>query len=55
MVGFLLQSERPAWAQGPPAGPNSDPAYQALRNLTLGNEAYTVTNFALKRDAGHFI
>jgi hypothetical protein len=54
MVGFLLLSEQPALAQGPPAGPNSDPAYQALRNLTLGNEAYTVTNVALKRDAGTF-
>jgi hypothetical protein len=34
--------------------PNSDPTYQALRNLTLGNEAVSVANFELKRDAGTF-
>lgn len=39
----------------PPApGPNSDPTYQALRNLTLGSESVTVSNFDLKRDAGTF-
>jgi hypothetical protein len=36
------------------AGPNSDPTYQALRNLTLSGEAVTVTNFDLKRDAATF-
>ncbi len=36
------------------AVPNSDPTYQQLRNLTLGGEAVTVTNFDLKRDAGTF-
>ncbi len=36
------------------AGPNSDPNYVALRNITLGNEAVSVTNFDLKRDAGTF-
>ncbi|MDX6456259.1 MAG: hypothetical protein QOD48_2366, partial [Gaiellaceae bacterium] len=35
-------------------GPNSDPTYQALRNLTLGSEAATVNNLDLKRDAGTF-
>src|SRR5579863_3287772 len=34
--------------------PNSDPTYQALRNLTLSGEAVTVTTFDLKRDAGTF-
>jgi hypothetical protein len=33
---------------------NSDPAYVALRNLSLGSEAVSVTNFELKRDAGTF-
>jgi hypothetical protein len=33
---------------------NSDPAYVALRNLGLGSEAVSVTNFELKRDAGTF-
>ena len=37
-----------------PAGPNADPTYQALRNLTLGGEAVAVTNLELKRDAGTF-
>lgn len=36
------------------AGPNSDPNYAALRNITLGSEAVSVTNFDLKRDAGTF-
>jgi hypothetical protein len=36
------------------SGPNSDPNYVALRNLTLGSEAVSVTNFELKRDAGTF-
>src|SRR6266581_8170087 len=35
-------------------GPNSDPNYVALRNITLGGEAISVTNFDLKRDAGTF-
>jgi peptidase M1-like protein len=39
---------------GAQSGPNSDPNYVALRNLTLGSEAVSVTNFDLKRDAGTF-
>jgi hypothetical protein len=38
----------------PPAGPNSDPTYQALRNSTLSGEAISVTNLELMRDAGTF-
>jgi hypothetical protein len=51
----LLLAAVPAAAQNtaPPA-PNSDPTYQALRNLTLGGEAVSVSNFDLKRDAGTF-
>jgi hypothetical protein len=41
-------------ADAPPVGPNSDPTYQQLRNLTLSGEAVSVTNFDLKRDAGTF-
>jgi hypothetical protein len=41
-------------ADNPPSGPNSDPTYQQLRNLTLGGEAVSVTNFELKREAGTF-
>jgi hypothetical protein len=35
--------------------PNSDATYQALRNITLGGEAMTVTDLKLKRDAGVFV
>ena len=38
----------------PRLGPNSDPTYQALRNLTLGGEAVSVSNLDLKREAGTF-
>ena len=38
----------------PAAGPNSDPAYQALRNVGLSGEAVSVNNVELKRDAGIF-
>jgi hypothetical protein len=36
------------------AGANSDGTYVALRNLGLGSEAVSVSNFDLKRDAGTF-
>lgn len=57
-----LSTAAPAYAQNAPApaptaappGHNSDPAYEALRNLTLGSEAVSVANFDLKRDAGIF-
>jgi hypothetical protein len=50
-----LLSVAPAYGQtAAPAGPNSDPTYQALRNLSLGGEAVSVSNFDLKRDAGTF-
>ncbi len=42
-----------SFSQTPP-GPNSDPTYQALRNVALSGEAVNVTNFELKRDAGNF-
>jgi hypothetical protein len=35
-------------------GPNSDPVYQQLRNVSLGSEAVTVKNLELKRDAVTF-
>jgi len=43
-----------AYAQTAAPGPNSDPTYQALRNLTLSGEAVSVSNFELVRDAGKF-
>ncbi len=36
------------------ASPNSDPTYQQLRNIALGTESVSVTNFDLKRDAATF-
>jgi hypothetical protein len=52
---ILLASFLPLYAaDNPVAGPNSDPTYQQLRNLTLSGEAVSVTNFVLKRDAGTF-
>ncbi len=38
----------------PAAGPNSDPTYQALRNVGLSGEAVRVDNVELKREAGTF-
>ncbi len=43
-----------ASAQNAATGPNSNPTYQALRNLTLGSESVGVNNLELKRDAGTF-
>jgi hypothetical protein len=37
-----------------PSTPNSDATYQQLRNIALSNEAVTVSNLDLKRDAGTF-
>jgi Peptidase family M1 domain len=43
-------------AQSTPAraGPNSDPVYRQLRNITVGTESVSVANFVLKRDAATF-
>jgi len=51
----LLASLSPLYAaDSPRVGPNSDPTYQQLRNLTPGGEAVSLSNFTLKRDAGTF-
>jgi Peptidase family M1 domain len=54
VVGSWLVVVPAAGQSSPAPTPNSDPTYQALRNLTLSGEAVTVTNFDLKRDAGTF-
>jgi hypothetical protein len=51
---LALFSTYVAPAQSVAPGPNSDPTYQALRNLTLSSEAVSVNNFELTRDAGKF-
>jgi hypothetical protein len=53
LVALVLVGQA-ASAQDAAPGANSDPTYQALRNLTLGGEAVSVTNLDLKRDAGTF-
>jgi len=37
-----------------PPAPNSDPTYQQLRNLSLGSEAVSVSNFTLHVTPPHF-
>ena len=52
-VVCLLSSAVPAQTI-PPVGPNSDPAYQQLRNIGLSGEAVSVNNLVLKKDAATF-
>jgi Peptidase family M1 domain len=54
VAAILLASSSLYAADNATPGPNSDPTYQQLRNLTLGSEAVSVSNFDLKRDAGTF-
>ncbi len=54
-VVSLFAASSISYAQtAPAAGPNSDPVYQQLRNIGLGGESVTVSNFDLKRDAATF-
>ena len=50
---FIFLGGIAACVENAPA-PNSDPTYQALRNLTLSGESVSVNNLELKRDAGTF-
>ena len=50
-AGFAVLS---AYGQAAAPAPNSDPTYQALRNLALGTDAVSVSNLELKREAGTF-
>jgi hypothetical protein len=54
LIVLTLSPEAAMRAQNPAPAANSDPAYQALRNLTLSGEAVGVSNIELKRDAGTF-
>ncbi len=54
LVSSLFLINPLAQAQNAAPGPNSDPTYQALRNLTLSSEGVAVNNLVLKRDAGTF-
>jgi hypothetical protein len=53
LLTLVLLAGHGAYAQNE-AKANSDATYQALRNLTLGSEAVSVSNLELKRDAGTF-
>src|SRR5580704_15772129 len=54
VVGLFLAAFPAAAQNSTPAGPNSDPTYQSLRNVTLNGESVGVNNFDLKRDAAIF-
>jgi hypothetical protein len=54
MIATLVAVAPVAAQNAQPMSPNSDATYQALRNLTLGGEAVSVSNFDLKRDVGTF-
>src|SRR5947207_8659626 len=51
---FLFVGSIALFAADIPAGRNSDPTYQQLRNLTLGSESVGVSNVSLHRDAATF-
>ncbi len=53
-LGWLVAAVHAADQSAAPPAANSDPTYQALRNLTLSGESVSVNNFDLKRDAGTF-
>ena len=53
-IGINCYAQTSAPRVGAETAANSDPAYIALRNMSLGAEAISVTNFDLKRDAGTF-
>jgi hypothetical protein len=54
VCAFLLAAPFAAAQNAAPAGPNSDPVYQQIRNITLASDAYTIENIDLKRDAATF-
>ena len=54
VVGLFLAAFPAAAQNASPAGPNSDPTYLALRNLTLSGESLSISNFDLKRDVAIF-
>jgi hypothetical protein len=54
LLAIILVSNAARAQNAVAPGPNSDPTYQALRNLTLGSEAVSVSNLELKREAGTF-
>ena len=53
-IGISCYAQTSAPNAGAQSVANADPTYTALRNLSLGGEAVSVTNYDLKRDAGTF-
>ncbi|HWR15875.1 MAG TPA: M1 family aminopeptidase [Terriglobales bacterium] len=51
---FLLLFANVCLADKPVENGNSDPVYRQLRDIGVGSEGVTVTNFVLKRDAATF-
>jgi Peptidase family M1 domain len=54
IVALLFAAVSACAQNAAPPGPNSDPTYQALRNIALGSESVSVSNLELRRDAGTF-
>jgi hypothetical protein len=54
VIPFIALSLSVAFAQPSPT-PNSDAAYQQLRNISLSGEAVAVSNLTLQRDAGKLL
>jgi len=51
---FVILILANAFAQNAAPAANSDPTYQALRNIGVSSEAVSVSNLTLKREAGTF-
>jgi Peptidase family M1 domain len=54
LAALVLAAPFAAGQNVPAPGPNSDPTYQQLRNITLGTESIAVESLDLKRDAATF-
>jgi hypothetical protein len=44
----------PSRAEQPASGANTDATYRQLRDISIGSEAISVSNFTLERDAAKF-
>jgi Peptidase family M1 domain len=53
LVAVLLFAPRSVFAQAAPS-PDASATYSALRNLALGSESVSISNYDLKRDAATF-
>jgi hypothetical protein len=54
LAALVLAAPFAAGQNAAAPGPNSDPTYQQLRNISLGTESIAVESVDLKRDAATF-